>query len=161
MKFTHNIDYYVIKIMGEWHFTYFVIAIFFKENILVKFIEYLLFHFLNCYKRLNKISLTYDFYHVLIYIMGKLHGSTTFHWFDFAPKSLPPNADFWKNLALKSSQSVSEMSSMIHFYYQRRFQNLCKEAQLKHRVLFAQQSPIWQPLCQPFLGFYCITFSQP
>ena len=70
----------MIKIIGEWHLIYFIVAI--KKR--RKYIDQIYYMFFlvfkkNSYNKLNAISLTYNFDHVLIYIMCKLHVSTTFH----------------------------------------------------------------------------------
>ena len=80
MNITHTMDYYMIKIIGEWNFIYFSIAILKRK---VKCIKYMFLLFLNSYNKLNEISLHYNFDHVLIYNMCKCHVFTTFYWFDF------------------------------------------------------------------------------
>ena len=58
------------------------------------------------YNSYNKVSIAYNFDHILIYIMCKFHVSTTFHWFYFSPERQPSKMQIWGlNLALKASPS--------------------------------------------------------
>ena len=68
----------MIKIIGEGNFIYFI-----KQ--LKKYIYWInvFSFFLNCSNKLNKLSFTYNFDHVLIYMMCKCYTSTTFFWFVF------------------------------------------------------------------------------
>ena len=45
----------------------------------VKFSKVIFFKSLNLYNKVNEISITYNYDHVLIYIMCKFHVATSFH----------------------------------------------------------------------------------
>ena len=47
----------------------------------------------TCDNKVNETSFMYNFEHILIYIMGKFHVATTFH-FDFSPESQPLKCRF-------------------------------------------------------------------
>ena len=61
----------------------------------------------------------------------------------FLRKVRRPKCRFLINIWLGNPPKVLQMSSIIYFYYQRKCSDLLQHAQLKHRFLFAQQSPIW------------------
>ena len=47
-----------------------------------------------------ELSFTYDFDHVLIYIMCKCHVSITFYWFGFSPKNQPSRMPSFAQICL-------------------------------------------------------------
>ena len=68
-----------------------------------KCIKYIYLYFFNCYNKVNEISFTYNFDHVLIYIICKFLVATTFYWFDFFLLKISPlKCRFLLNLAPKS-----------------------------------------------------------
>ena len=78
---------------------------------LINLASMFLFNFFKCNNEFNEISFSYNnFDHVLIYIICKFHVPTTFHRFDFSPKSHLPKCRFGRlTLSLKASQSASNV----------------------------------------------------
>ena len=79
MKFIHIVAEGTSKIISERNFIYFIIAITkLKKHIFNTFYKYVFF-LKNCYNKLNGLSFTYNFDHVLIYSICKFHVPTTFN----------------------------------------------------------------------------------
>ena len=71
-------------------------------------------------KSMEILSFTYNFDHVLIYIMCKFHISTTFHWF-FSPDSQFFKMQICSKIWLWTPSKILQMFYMIYFYFQKWF----------------------------------------
>ena len=62
---------------------------------------------------------TYNFDHILIYIMCIFEVSTIFHWFDFSSKNQSSKIQSFSNIWSWKPSNVHQMSCMIYFYYKK------------------------------------------